>query len=119
METNTKPVKRRVPSQKNIISLQTDRVEEVEAILKKVPFKEFSIPLYAYKDDVMDTQERSSKVIQVGFVKSYNAKTKTFHILIYNGFKERIRTTIENPVISVDYSIYEEKLAKINRLIIS
>ena len=114
----------RKPSKKNLIKTNFMRgtkkeiANAIQATLVSTPFTKFSIPLYAYTHDIFDDEPESKKVVQVGFVKSYDKNKHLFHIMTYMNYKDKVREIIKNPEILVDYVTYEEQFAKINRLII-
>lgn len=121
---NTTKTGTKRPSRKNLIKTNFSKgtrkeiADAIQETLISMPFRKFSIPLYAYIHDIFEDEPESNKVIQVGFVKAYNSREKTFHVMTYVNYKEQVRAAIKNPEILVDYVTYEEKFAKINRLII-
>ena len=65
-------------------------IDEVINILLKVPFNKISIPLNAFKGEMLDNVEEGGqrKCITVGFITSLNKETLTFNVVVFNQYKE-------------------------------
>ena len=65
-------------------------IDEVINILLKVPFNKISIPLNAFKGEMLDNVEEAGKkkCITVGFITSLNRETLTFNVVVFNQYKE-------------------------------
>lgn len=93
-----------------------DLVEEVNNVLASTPFSKISFPITTYKSYVdKRVPETDNKVTAVGYIKSYNAETKMFTVIIFSGIAETI-TKFEQPVLEVIYSEHDGKLGVITRM---
>ena len=47
-------------------------VEQINKVLNSMPFNRFSIPLNAYREDVLPNENGNKKCLTIGFIKKYN-----------------------------------------------
>ena len=95
----------------------SDRLaDEILSVLQQTPFSRISIPVSTYRfytdESVADNDNR---VITVGYVKSYDADTRTFTVVIFNANRPLI-SSFENPALEVVFSEYGGKLGVITKL---
>lgn len=68
-------------------------IEEVNALMHKIPFNKISIPVYApyrYLTTEDITEEQGDKLRIVGYVKNLNTKTDTLTIVLHGNNKQKI-----------------------------
>ena len=66
----------------------------------------------------MASSADDNRVITIGYIKSYDAETNMFQVVIFNNAKETI-SKFKNPHIEVGYSSYKDKLNVITKFIIA
>lgn len=93
-------------------------LDEIIEVLKDTPFNRITIPLNAYiyalgNDDVNGKPD--TRTITVGYIKSFNEETCAFNVVIFDPFKNAIKT-FDDYGIEVSFGTYEGKLTKINKL---
>lgn len=57
-------------------------------ILDKVPFDEISIPVYTYKNLMLNSEARGNMV--VGYIKDFDPKNEVFTVVIYGNYTDTI-----------------------------
>lgn len=97
-----------------LTDVSEDIENEVISTLKGVPFNRFSIPLNAYREDILG-EENNHKCITIGFIKSFDPDTMTFNAIIFNAFKEAV-DNFDTTGIEVNFGTYKDHLTRINRL---
>lgn len=93
-------------------------IDEVINILLRVPFNKISIPLNAFKGEMLDNVEEAGKkkCITVGFITSLNKETLTFNVVVFNQYKEAF-DNFKEIVIQPEFTMYNDKVTKITRLV--
>ena len=93
-------------------------IDEVINILLRVPFNKISIPLNAFKGEMLDKVEEGGqrKCITVGFITSLNKETLTFNVVVFNQYKEAF-DNFKEIVIQPEFTMYNDKVTKITRLV--
>ena len=97
-----------------LVETNEDVEQEVINTLKSVPFNRFSIPLNAYREDILG-EDGNHKCITIGFIKSFDPDTMTFNAIIFNAFKEAV-DNFDTTGIEVNFGTYKDHLTRINRL---
>ena len=92
-------------------------VEQINKVLNSMPFNRFSIPLNAYREDVLPNENGNNKCLTIGFIKKYNNEEGTFDVVIFDTFKSAIQK-FENTCIEINFGSYNGELSKINKLIL-
>ena len=97
-----------------LVETNEDIEQEVINTLKSVPFNRFSIPLNAYREDILG-EDGNHKCITIGFIKSFDPETSSFNAIIFNAFKDAV-DAIDEKGIEVNFGVYKDHLTRINRL---
>lgn len=92
-------------------------LEQINKVLDSMPFNRFSIPLNAYREDVLPNENGNKKCLTIGFIKKYNNEKGTFDVVIFDTFKSAIQK-FENASIEINFGSYNGDLSKINKLIL-
>lgn len=68
-------------------------------ILTSVPWGKISIPLYTYKDLIMDnTRKNNYGTSMIGYIKNFDAETETFDVIIFGASYAGVED-FEDPII--------------------
>lgn len=93
--------------------------DEIMDVVRSTRFHRVSIALNSYRrNHNMAASADDNRVITIGYIKSYNAETNTFQVVIFNNAKEAVEK-FKNPHIEVAYSSYKDKLNVITKFIIA
>lgn len=93
--------------------------DEIMDVVRSTRFHRVSISLNSYRrNHNMAASADDTRVITIGYIKSYNAETNTFQVVIFNNAKEAVEK-FKNPHIEVAYSSYKDKLNVITKFIIA
>lgn len=93
--------------------------DEIMDVVRSTRFHRVSIALNSYRrNHSMAASSDDNRVITIGYIKSYNAETNTFQVVVFNNAKETVEK-FKNPHIEVAYSSYKEKLNVITKFIIA
>lgn len=92
-------------------------LDQVNTVLNTMPFNRFSIPLNAYREDVLPDEAGNKKCLTVGFVKKYDKEAGTFDVVIFDTFKSVIET-FDEVGIEINFGSFNGELTKINKLIL-
>ena len=114
-QKSTKFVVKDVPAY-FLTDVSEDIENEVISTLKGVPFNRFSIPLNAYREDILG-EDGNHKCITIGFIKSFDPETSSFNAIIFNAFKDAVDAIAEKGI-GIDFGVFKEHLSRINRLIL-
>ena len=69
--------------------------DEIIDVLSNTKFNKISIPVYAYRDLIDDNTENVNKLFNIGYIRKYDAKAKTFTVIIFNKFVDTIKSINE------------------------
>jgi len=90
--------------------------DEITEILSTTKFNKISFPVSTYRYYInSDVNESDTRVITIGYIKSYDAETGKFTIVIFNNNKGVIET-FANPTLEIVFSEYNGKLGCITKL---
>lgn len=100
-------------------NLTEDALANILDILASTSFSKISFPISAYKWQIDSSVDRDdNRSITAGYIKKYDAETKTFTIVIYNKLAETIMA-FKEPVMDVVFTEYKGKFGTITRLIVA
>lgn len=75
-------------------------------VLAQMPFDKFSTPLSAYRADVDENPRNGdTRVITVGYIKSYDPESRTFEVAVYAGPKQEAIEAFDSKVIEVFFTV--------------
>lgn len=90
--------------------------QEILEVFASTPFDKISFPITTYKSYInKEVPASDNRVISVGYVKSFDAESGVFTVVIFNKNAE-IVSKFEEPLIEVIYSERDGKLNVITKL---
>lgn len=72
------------------------KYDEVDKILKQVPFQLISVPIFGYRNELMDDDSKRGNFI-AGFVSKYIPETHELEVGIYDRYKQLLE--YKDPII--------------------
>lgn len=85
--------------------------DSLTELLTQVPFDKVSIPLYGYRNVVLNNDNLPGNMT-VGYIESYNAETSTFNVTIHQNVADKVKL-MKNPIIFIRVQAIGEKVTKI------
>lgn len=79
--------------------------------LVQVPFDKIAIPLYGYRNNLLNRDELPGNAI-VGYIEGYNAETGTFNVVIHENWADKV-TPMKDPIIFTRVQTIGDKVTKI------